>query len=152
MLDRQVEVGANVRVGGHGTDKGFIYALGVPVKHANPGRLIFPALSRGKVAEALHQSAEGCRRREVHAVRGGVLGHQHQFLHPGGNQLPGFGHHVPRRPAFVGATQLGDDAVGAVLAAAFGDLEISHVGGGKQAGADRTVQASEFRVRQDGFV
>jgi hypothetical protein len=65
----------------------------------------------------------------VDAVGGGVLGDHQQLLDAGVDEVLGLAHHVADRAADEIAAQGRDDAEGAAVVAAFGDLEVGVVVG-----------------------
>ena len=118
VLQRQIEVGQHV---GHlpiGSQHLGGEARGVGVVHPNPGDFHLP--------EGPQQLGELGFSIDVEAVVGGDLADQHQFLHPLARQGLGFGHDRFDRAGTLVAAQLGDDAEGAAVVAAFSHLEVGH--------------------------
>ena len=64
---------------------------------------------------------------DVDAIGRCVLRDHQKFLHAGGDQPLGLAQHVGRRPRNEVAAQLGDDAEGAAVVAALGNLQIGVV-------------------------
>ena len=127
VLQREIEVGQHIGhlpVGGQhlGGEAG-----GIGVVDPDPGDL--------HLAQGPQQLGQLGLAVEVEAVVGGDLADQHQLLHPLGGQLLGLGHDRFDRARALVAAQLGNDAEGAAVVAAFGHLEVGHgLAGGAVAG------------------
>ena len=72
--------------------------------------------------------------REIRAIAAGVLGNHNQLLHAGIGKLLCLCQHVLHPPGAVLAPQGGNHAIGALIVASFGNLDVSIVlGGGENA-------------------
>ena len=68
---------------------------------------------------------------DVDTIGGGVLGDHQQFLHAGIHQAPGFVHDITNGTADEFAAHVRDDAEGAAVVAAFGNLQVGIVARGQ---------------------
>src|SRR6185369_1953792 len=64
---------------------------------------------------------------DIDAVGAGVLRNDQDLFYAGPSQVLGLGQHVADRPRNQRATQRGDDAEGAAVVAAFGNLQVGEV-------------------------
>ena len=77
----------------------------------------------------------------VCAVGGGVLGDDEQFFHAVFHEVRRFAHDLPDGAALQAAAQVGDDAEGAFVVAAFGDFQVGVVARGEfEAGGGNEVE------------
>ena len=87
------------------------------------------------------QLLQGVGVAQVPAEIGGVLAHQVEFQHALVHQPPGLGHHRGDGAAALGTPDGRDDAEGALVVAAFADLEVgAGLGRGEQARAVLVVE------------
>ena len=101
----------------------------------------------------------------VCAVGSGILGDDEQFFHAVFHQVRRFAHDLPDGAALQAAAQVGDDAEGAFVVAAFGDFQVGVVARGEfEAGGGDEVEVrvvgrlgqvfvhrDHFAVFADGF-
>ena len=120
MLERDVEIFADVVVLGDGVEQLAGDAVGVGVEEAEPAQ----AFDAG---EGVEEGGEAVFDAEVFAVAGGVLADEGDFLDAAGDELPGFSDDGFEAAGAEFAAQVGDDAEGAGVVAALGDFD---VGGG----------------------
>ena len=74
--------------------------------------------------QRFEQQREAVFQAEVFAVAGGVLADEGDFLHAAGDELLGFCDHGFEAARAEFAAQIGNDAEGAGMIAAFGDLDV----------------------------
>ena len=120
----------------HEGDDVFNVGVGVDVVQAYPG-----TVGLGEVAECFGEfkqaGFDGAAVPktgavfDVCAVCGGVLADDEEFFDSGVEEFVGFGEDVCDRAGFEGAAQVGDDAEGAGVVAAFADFEVCVVSGGE---------------------
>ena len=127
MLEGDVEVGKDLALG-HQRDDLVDMRVGIDVVEADPGAE--RAQLAGEIDElGAHVALLPAARRVFHvdAVGAGVLRDDQQFLHAGLHQPLGLAQHVGGRARDEIAAQLRDDAEGAAVIAAFGNLQIGVV-------------------------
>ena len=83
----------------------------------------------GHFAQLGEELAQPAAAVAVGAVPGDVLGDDQQLLHPALRQAPGLLQQGLEAPAAVPAPEVGDDAVGAAVVTALGDLQVGGIGG-----------------------
>src|ERR1022692_3763069 len=124
MLQGNVDVGADVVVGGDDFKQAARNFVGIRVEEANPAQVFDGGQLFQKQGEAIFQA-------EIFTVAGGVLSDQGDFADARPRQSLGFGNHRFETARAELAAQLGNDAKTAGMIAAFGDFD---VGGGARRG------------------
>ena len=76
------------------------------------------------LGERFEQRSEAVFQAKVFAVAGGVLADESDFLHAAGDELLRFGDHGLEAPRAELAAQVGNNAEGAGVIAAFGNLDV----------------------------
>ena len=122
MLDGDVHIVADFRLGGDGVDQLVGDAVGVEVVQADPVEV--------QLAQLPQQLRQLFLLIKIHAVAGDVLRNDDALLHAAVRQRLGLDQNVLHPAAAVLAPQGGNDAVGAAVAAPLGDAEIGVVHGG----------------------
>ena len=127
VLERDVEIGQHLALG-HQRDDLVDMRVGVDIVQPHPGAELAELL--GEVEEfgadlAVAPRALGVF--DVDAIGRGVLRDDQQFLDAGLDQPLGLAQHVVGRARDEVAAQLRDDAEGAAVVAAFGNLQIGVV-------------------------
>ncbi len=120
VLERQVEIFADVGVRGDGFEQASGDAVGIGVEEAEPAE----AFDAG---EGVEERGEAVAEAEVFAVTGGVLANEGDFADAAGNELLGFGDDGLEAAGAEFAAEVGDDTEGAGVVATLGDFD---VGGG----------------------
>ena len=115
MLDGQVEVGQDLLVPLHGSDKLVGNTLRVGVHNADPLDAVDPV-------QLVQQLTDAARLAPVLAVGGGVLCHDDKLFDALTGQPAGLCHTVGHLTAAQRAADAGDGAVVAAVVAALGDL------------------------------
>ena len=126
VLERQVEIFADVGVRGDGFEQAAGDAVGIGVEEAEPAEAF-------DVGEGVEEGGEAVAEAEVFAVAGGVLADEGDFADAAGDELLGFGDHGLEAAGTEFAAEVGDDAEGAGVVAALGDFD---VGGGAGRGEE----------------
>ena len=126
MLERDVEIFADVVVLGDGVEKFAGDAVGVGVEEAEPAEAF-------DLGERVEEGGEAVFDAEVFAVAGGVLADKGDFLDAAGDELLGFSNYGLEAAGTEFAAEIGDDAEGAGVVAALGDFD---VGGGFRGGQE----------------
>ena len=144
VLQRHVDVGTNIVVGGDRLQQSSGDFVGISVKEANP-------LQAVDASELFQQQSEAVFQSEIFAVAGCVLSDERDFAHAGLRQSFGFGDHGFETPRAKLSAKLGNDAEAAGMIAAFGDFDI---GGGSRRGqhARRVVVVKIVGQVGDGAV
>ena len=117
VLQRHVEVFADVVVAGDGFEQAAGDAVGIGVEEAQPAE----ALDCGRGVE---ESGEAVFEAEVFAVTGGVLADEGDFPDAVRDELLGFGDDGFEAAGAEFAAEVGDDAEAAGVVAALGDLDV----------------------------
>ena len=129
VLKRHVEIGQHLAVR-HQRDDLVDVRVGIDVVQPHPDAELAERAS--EIEEFRPQLAALPLARgipDVDAVGRGILGDDQQLLHPGGDQPLGFAQNVGGRARDQVAAQPRDDAEGAAVVAAFGNLQIGVVAG-----------------------
>ena len=105
---------------GDHVDQVVVHLVGVQVVEPHP--------VEGQLAQLGKQLPQPAAAIEIGAVAGDVLGDDDQLLHPPVGQGLGLGEQGLHAPAAVAAPEIGDDAVGAAVVAALGNLQVGGVG------------------------
>ena len=126
VLERHVDIGQHIAAV-HQLDDLVDMRIGVDIVQAHPGAERAEFARRSRKRAATSRSRQGSRRIEVAAVGAGVLRNDDELLDAGLDQLFGFAQHVARRARDEVAAQFRNDAEGAAVVAALGDLEIGVV-------------------------
>ena len=127
MLEGQVQVVADVVVAGDGFEQAAGDAVGVGVEEAEPAEV-------GDFGERVEECGEAVLEAEVFAVAGGVLADEGDLADAAGDELLGFGDDRFKSSGAEFSAQVGDDAEGAGVVAALGDLDVGRgFGGGQEA-------------------
>ena len=152
VLQRHVDVAGDLRAFGDRADELVAPVRRMGVEQADPEI----ALDRLQLAEQGGEggAAGGVDRRArvgpllpgVHAEEGRVLGNEVELLHALGHELARLGDHAFDRAAAVPAADLRDDAEGARVVAALGDLDVGEMAR-REAEARRVVVGDEGRAR-----
>ena len=134
VLQRHVDVAGDFGRFGNGLDEIIAPMRRVRVEQANPEDaldLVQLTDERGKRLALAGINATARLRALlgplVHAEVGGVLGDEIDLLHAAGDELTCFLDDALLRAAAMAATNARDDAEGARVVAAFGDLDVGHV-------------------------
>ena len=131
VLQRDVEVGEDLAVAHQGDDVIHV-RVRVDVVQAHPHAELGQLLAQGHHAGLdRHAVVEAGAVLHVHAVGGGVLGDHQDLLHASLFQALGFGQYFADGAAHQIPAHGGDDAEGAAVVAAFGNLEIGVVARGQ---------------------
>ena len=117
MLQRHVEILADVIVLGDGREQAPCDAVGVGIEEAQPAQAFNPR-------ERVEQQGEAVLDAEIFAVAGGVLADEGEFADAGGYKLAGFGDHGIKSSRAKLAAQVGNDAEAARMVAALGDFDV----------------------------
>ena len=117
MLQGNVQILADVVVLGDGFEQPLRDAVGIGVEEAQPAQPVDAGQSVEQVGETVFQT-------QVFAVAGGVLADEGDFLNAAGDELLGFGDDGLEAAGTEFAAQVGDDAEGAGVVAAFGDFDV----------------------------
>ncbi len=117
MLERDVEIFADVVVLGDCLEELAGDAVGVGVEEAEPAE----AWDAGELVE---ECGEAVLDAEVFAVAGGVLADEGDLLNAAGDELARFGDDRLEAAGTEFSAQIGDDAEGAGVVAALGDLDV----------------------------
>src|ERR1700690_359633 len=125
MLERYVDVGADVVVGGDGIEQVAGDFVWVRVKETNP----MQAFDAG---ELFQQERQTIFQAEVFAVAGCVLPDESYFAHAGLGKTLRFGNDGFEAARAELAAQLRDDAEGAGMIAAFGNFDIGRMTGRRE--------------------
>ena len=123
MLEWNVEIFADVVMAGDGREQAAGDAVGVGVEEAEPAE----AFDAG---ERVEEGGEAVLEAEVFTVAGGVLADEGDLPDAAGDELLGFGDDRLEAAGAELAAQVGDDAEGARVVAALGDLDVSRGSGG----------------------
>ena len=124
VLKRNIEVGQDA-ARGHEVDHAVDVRIGIHIVQPDPDAEFGEC--PGEVVEA---RALATRRAtpggifQIRAIGAGVLGNHQDLLHPGTHQLLGLAQHLADRAAAEAPAHGRDDAEGAVMVAALGNLEI----------------------------
>ncbi|MND87656.1 hypothetical protein D3C80_796630 [compost metagenome] len=131
MLQRYVQVGQYLAIA-HQRDDVIHVRVGVDVVQAHPDVELGQLLAQGHHAGLdRHAVVETGAVLDVHAVGGGVLGDDQDLLHAGLFQALGLGQYLADGTAHQIPAHGGDDAEGAAVVAALGDLQIGVVARGQ---------------------
>ena len=144
MLNGDIQIFDDFRLGGHHVHEFVVNFIGIDIVHPNP----LEPVDFAKLPQKLGQQAPVAG--QIGAVAAGILGHHDELLHAVGGQEPGLIEHIVHLPAAVFAPQGGNDAVGAVVVAALGDLDKGIMPGGGQDSAGlllRRINGTEFADR-----
>ena len=150
MLERDIDVADHVLRLADGLDELVAPVCGVRVKQANPEisiNLVKFAEERGERlalggVDLAARVGAGIRP-AVHAEVGRVLGDQVDLLHAFGDELTGFLDDGFHRAAAMASADARDDAEGAGVVAAFGDLDVSRM-------AWRQAEARGVKIGDEG--
>ena len=99
-------------------------AVGIGVEEAEPAEV-------GDAGECVEERGEAVLEAKVFAVAGGVLADEGDFLDAAGDEGLGFGDDGLEAAGAEFSAQVGDDAEGAGVVAAFGDLDVGGGFGGR---------------------
>ena len=147
VLERNVQVRQDLAVR-HQRDHVVDVRVRVDIVHAHPRA---ERAERAREVDELRldglAAPEAGRVLEVGAVGAGVLRDHQQFLHAGLHQALGLEHHVADRPAGEVAAHRRDDAEGAAVIAALGNLQVGVVPR-READALRRHQVDERVVQR----
>ena len=131
VLERDIQVRQDLAFG-HQRDDVVHVGVRVDIVQAHPHAHVAEGFTQG-----LHLGFQGPALPEtgavfdIHAVGGGVLGDHQQFLYAGIHQALGFVHDITDGPAHQLAAHVRDDAEGAAVVAAFGNLQVGVVARGQ---------------------
>jgi hypothetical protein len=117
VLERHVEVFADVVVAGDGFEESAGNAVGIGVEEAEPAQAV-------DAGERVEQGGEAVLEAEVFAVAGGVLADEGDLANAAGDEGFGFGDDGFESARTEFAAQVGNDAEGAGVVAALGDFYI----------------------------
>ena len=120
MLQRQVHIVAHLGQGRVSFNQFIGKSIGIRIQNPDP----FQPFQIIQIPEQFRQPQFTVT---VLAVAGSVLGNDHQFLHPTGDQFTGFRHNLFVRLAHVTAPDERNSAEGAEIIASFRDFKVSHV-------------------------
>ena len=118
MLDRQIQVMADLRLLLHGLNQFRINLLGITVQDPDPAQPRNPAQLPKEQVQRFFPV-------KIPSVHRGFLRYQDQFFYPLVSHVPGFFQQFLHGDAAVAAPQPGNDAVGTVLVASLRDLQVS---------------------------
>ena len=128
VLDGNIQVFDNLRLLRHHPDEFIVNFIGVDIMHPHP----MQPLNLAQPVQQLRQQPGMFRK--IRAIAAGVLRHHNQLLHAGISKLLCLCQHVLHPPGAVLAPQGGNHAIGALVVASFGNLDVSIVlGGGENA-------------------
>ncbi len=131
MLQRDVEVRQYLAIA-HQRDDVIHVRVGIDVVQAHPHAELGQLLAQGHHAGLdRHAVVEAGAVLDVDAVGGGVLGDDQDLLHAGLFQALGLGQYLADGAAHQIPAHGGDDAEGAAVVAAFGNLQIGVMTGGQ---------------------
>ena len=149
MLERDVEIGEDQPLG-HQRDDLVDVRIGIDIVKPHPGaELAELAGEVGHVRAHLAALPRPGGVAEVDAIGRGVLADDQQLLRPGGDQLLGLAQDRVGAAADEVAAQRRDDAEGAAMVAALGDLQIGIVARGElQPGVRHQVEIGRRRHRR----
>ncbi len=117
MLERQVEILADVVVAGDGVEQLARDAIGIGVEEAEPAQV-------RDACEGVKELGKAVFEAEVFAVAGGVLADEGDFACAAGDKLLGLGDYRLETPRPEFSAQVRDDAEAARVVAALGDLNV----------------------------
>ena len=126
MLQRQIQIGRDLRIVGDLVQQPILRAVRVAVEHAHPVH----ALDLAHRAQQLRQHEVPVA--EVAAVAAGVLGDQRNLRHALRGKAAALGHDVVEGPGGIIAANQRNRTVGAAVVAAVRDLHVGRVGRGGQ--------------------
>ena len=146
MLNGNIKIGTQIWMGGNGINIRVFNTFRMSVKHPEPRFGITPLIICSEHCEVAYQTTEICRCFQIFSVGSRILCHQHQFLDTGSHKPPRFGNDIFRQTAFLPSAQLGNDAIGAVLAAPFGNFDVGHVPGLPDPGGIFLLRWRQIRI------
>ena len=125
MLERQVEVFADIVVAGNGVKKAAGNAVGIGVEKAQPAHA-------GDLGECVEQLRKAVLDAQVFAIAGSVLADQRDLLDAARNELLRLGDDRLEAARAEFPPEIGDDAEGTGMVAALGNLDVGRGFGGCQ--------------------
>jgi hypothetical protein len=127
VLEWKVEIFADVVMLGNGLEKFAGDAVRVGVEEAEPAQV-------GDLGKRVEESGEAVFETEVFAVTGGVLTDEGDLADAAGDELLSFGDDGFKAARTEFSAEVGDDAEGAGVVAAFGDFDAEDLGVVKKRG------------------